>query len=154
MRTLLGLFWLALGCFWGFVLRSQVLRGGAPTRARRFVAHWLGVTCWMAGVGGLLVITGEGKRQWSHGTWVRYEWPDVLLYAAIAGLLFSALRTFGGAAAEFPEPDVAALLAAEPTAGAADNRRAARLLVKRARRAGQPLPPPLEAFVRRHLPIG
>jgi hypothetical protein len=164
LRVLMALAWLAMGAAWGYWAHTRVLRGRPVTRARRFVANWAGATCYLLGVAGLLVISGEGKLQRSRGTWIRWEWPEALAAALAGGLLFGVVAAFRRPAAddlaalpdppEFPDTYVREILAAEAAASADECRRLARRLVKRARRSGQALPPPLAEFVRRHLPAG
>jgi hypothetical protein len=168
LSPLLGLAWLGLGAFWGYPLHHAVYRAWGRRRVGRLAAYVIGAVCYCVGVYGLLMLLDGG---WMRGrglqsSWYRVTWPEALATGAAAGLLFGAafflkaewagggpfdLRSSAGGP-EFPPDYVADVLRLERSASAAENRRFARWLVKRAHKVREPLPAELQAFAARHLP--
>jgi hypothetical protein len=165
-RNLFALAWLALGLGWGWWAYERLRAMRGRTRAGSFLAHGARMALWGLGVGGMLVLGGDGWQR-GGGPSHRWRWPDALALAAAGGL-------FGGLLGLVPNPRAEALaeaadaldaepfggdyeaevLAAEGRASADECRRMARRLVTESRRRGRPLPAGLQAFVGRHRPRG
>ena len=128
----------------------------------RFAADWAGALCYALGVGALLVLWNGGRSRY-RGGWQRWDWPSALAIGVALATLWAVVEAVRrerhgatGAAtppprpSEFPPNYVRELLDAERRAPAEDCRKMARALEKRSRKAGEPLPPELRAFVERH----